>query len=160
MRAGSLRAVAIGPELAAFLRQGVAAIVATRDGRMQPEITRGWGPRVSPDGSELELCLSLPPGSATRANLEDNGEIAITFSLPTTYRSVQVKGRAALGGDPSPEQRSRVEAHIERFVAQVEQIGMARDHALRMPVPPFAAVTCSVRELYDQTPGAGAGAPL
>lgn len=133
-RSGS--SAAIGPELAAFLDQGVAAIVATRDGRMQPA------------------------GSASRANLEENGEIAITFSLPTTYRSVQVKGRATLGGDATPEQRSRVEAHIERFVAQVEQIGMARDHALRMPVPPFAAVTCSVRELYDQTPGAGAGAPL
>jgi hypothetical protein len=150
----------IDPELAAFLGQGVAVIVATRDDRMQPEITRGWGPQVAADGRELTLCLSMPPGSASRANLEANGEIAITFSLPTTYRSVQVKGRAELGGDPTPEQRSRIEAHVALFVEQVGQIGMAPSHASRMSVPPVVAVTCSVRELYDQTPGAGAGAPL
>lgn len=150
----------VGAELAAFMAQGVAVIVATRNDDRQPEITRGWGPDVSADGRQLTLCVSVPPASATRENLESNGEIAITFSLPTTYRSVQVKGRATLDGDPTAEQQSRMESHLALFVEDVAQLGLSARVASRLMSPPFAAVTCSVRELYDQTPGAGAGAPL
>jgi hypothetical protein len=150
----------IGAELAAFMARGVAVIVATRNHDLQPEITRGWGPHVSDGGRRLTLGVSVPAASATRHNLEANGEIAITFSLPTTYRSVQVKGRATLDGDPSPEQLSRMESHLGLFVEDVAQIGLPDRVASRLMTPPFAAVTCSVRELYDQTPGAGAGAPL
>ncbi|MEA2333376.1 MAG: hypothetical protein QOH58_3514 [Thermoleophilaceae bacterium] len=118
----------IGPDLAAFLEQGVAVIAATGDERMQPDITRGWGPHASADGRELTLSLSTPPGSKSRANLSD----------------------------PTPEQQERIEAHIAMFVEQAQQIGMSASMSARMLVPPFATVACAVRELYDQTPGAGA----
>jgi hypothetical protein len=71
-----------------------------------------------------------------------------------------VKGAATLDGDPTPGQQSRIESHMALFIEDVAQLGLAAGVASRLMVPPFAAVTCSVRELYDQTPGAGAGAPL
>lgn len=150
----------VDAELAAFIEQGVAVIVATRDDQMNPEITRGWGPLVGGDGRELSLCVNAAAASATRRNLAANGEIAITFSLPTTYRSVQVKGRATLDGDPTADQEARIESHMALFVEQVGQVGITAGTAQQLAVAPFLAVTCSVRELYDQTPGAGAGAPL
>jgi hypothetical protein len=150
----------IDAELGSFLQKGVAAVVATRDSEFRPEITRGWGPVPSPDGRELALCLSAAPDSIILANLEDNGEIAVTFSLPSTYRSVQAKGRVHTIAAPTSEQAARVDDHIALFLNQVVRVGLSRERGSQLAVPPFVAVSYTVRELYDQTPGATAGARL
>jgi hypothetical protein len=75
----------LGREMAAFISQGVAVVVTTRNPDLRPEIVRGWGPAVTRDGARVRLCLGLYEGSSARANLEANGAIAATFSLPTTY---------------------------------------------------------------------------
>jgi hypothetical protein len=138
----------------------VAIVVATRDGDLRPEIARGWGPDVAEDGSAVSLCVATAPGSRTRANLESNGAIAATFSLPTTYRTVQVKGVALDVAEPSAERLARVQEHAAAFVAEVVQVGIPREAAPRFVGSGFVAVTFAVRELYDQTPGPTAGERL
>jgi hypothetical protein len=54
--------VIVRAELAAFLHQGVAIVVATRDDEGRPEVSRGWGPRVGDDGTEVTLCVAAAPG--------------------------------------------------------------------------------------------------
>jgi hypothetical protein len=150
----------VGDDLAAFVRSGVAIIVATRDRKLRAEITRAWGPEVSADGRSVTLCVSAPPGSKTRSNLAGNGAIAVTFSLPTTYRTVQMKGTAVEVGEPNAEQLARVDEHLAAFVDQVEQVGIPRQLAPTFMQPEFVSVTLEVRELYDQTPGPNAGSKL
>ena len=150
----------IADELASFVRGGVAIIVATRDEDLRPEITRGWGPEVSGDGRSVTLCVTAPPGSKTRSNLAANSAVAVTFSLPTTYRTVQMKGTAAEVREPNAEQLTRVEEHLAAFVDQVEQVGIPRHLAPTFMQPEFVSVTLEVRELYDQTPGPNAGSKL
>jgi Pyridoxamine 5'-phosphate oxidase len=96
----------VDPDVAAFVAGGVAVVVATRDDALRPEIARGWGPLVAPDGAAATLCVGLHPGSRARANLEANGAIAATFSLPTTYRGVQIKGVARALREPRPTSAS------------------------------------------------------
>jgi hypothetical protein len=150
----------VDADVAAFLRQGVAVVAATRDGELRPEITRCWAPELSADGCSLRICMSVGPGSKTISNLEQNGELAATFTLPTTYRSVQVKGTLRELAEPTPQELARVEQHIEAFVDQAEQVGVPRIIGSRFAEPPFMAVTIEIHELYDQTPGAGAGRAL
>jgi hypothetical protein len=45
-------------------------------------------------------------------------------------------------------------------VDQAEQVGVPRIIGSRFAEPPFMAVTIEIHELYDQTPGAGAGRAL
>ena len=144
-------------DLAAFVRSGVAIVVATRDDDMTPEITRAWGADVVIDGASLTICVTAPPGSKTRANLEHNGAIAVNFTLPTTYRSAQMKGSVVDVHDPSPAELARVERHIELFVEQTEQVGLSAAGARQLAERNLLAVTIAVRELYDQTPGPNAG---
>jgi hypothetical protein len=134
--------------------------VATRDDELAPQVTRGWGPRVSGDGAAVTLCVAAPPGSATLANLESNGAIAATFSLPTSYRTVQLKGTVAELCAPAPEHLARVEEHVEAFADEVEQVGIPRAMARLLIDAELVAVSFSVRELYDQTPGPNAGGRL
>jgi Pyridoxamine 5'-phosphate oxidase len=136
--------VAVDADVAAFLREGVAVVVATRDAELRPEITRGWAPVLSADGCSLRLCVSAEPGSRTIANLEQNGDLAATFSLPSTYRSVQIKGAMRELREPTPDELALVRAHL----------------GARFAEPPFITVTIGIRALFDQTPGARAGSEL
>jgi hypothetical protein len=151
---------ALDADVSAFLGRGVAIIVATRDEQLRPEITRGWGPVPSPDGRSLRICLAAEPGSRTVENLACCRELAATFSLPSTYRSVQLKGTVQEHGEPTPADLAAAEAHVAQFVDEVVRMGIPPALAPRFAEGPYIAVTIALRELYDQTPGARAGAPL
>jgi len=144
----------------ALLGRGVAIVAATREADLRPEIARGWGPAVGADGMTVRLCLGDPPGSRVRRNLEDNGAIAATFSRPTTYRGVQLKGTVTALGEPTEEDRERVRGHVAAFVDEVTQVGVAPGMAIRFLDDRLFAVTFEIREVYDQTPGPRAGAAL
>jgi hypothetical protein len=147
-------------EVIELLSRGVATIVATRDGDLRPEIARGWGIRLAPGRAEATLCVSAPAGSRTRANLEGNGVIAVTCSLPTTYQTIQLKGRALEVRAPTAEQLALVEEHVAAFGREAAQVGLPDGVARRLLDADLAAVTIAVHELYDQTPGPDAGAAL
>ncbi|WP_354698004.1 hypothetical protein DSM112329_03664 [Paraconexibacter sp. AEG42_29] len=149
-----------GVDLRAFLDDGLAIIVATADDQLHPEISRGWGPQLADDGESLELCVAAAPGSRTRVNLERGGVIAATFSVPTTYRTVQLKGPVVDVGEPTSAQVIRADEHLAAFVRQVAQVGVPPVAAGRMREPVLLAVRMSIAERYEQTPGPKAGLPL
>ena len=150
----------IGDEVAELLSRGVATIVASRDEELRPEIARGWGINLDTYRAEATLCIEAAKGSTMRSNLEGNGAIAVTCSLPTSYRTVQLKGEAFELRAPTPEQLVDVERHAEAFAHEAEQVGLPTGAGRRLVDPELTAVTFSVRELYDQTPGPSAGSPL
>jgi hypothetical protein len=151
----------LGQELAAFVHGGVAVSVATRDTAMRPALARGWGPHVSEDGRSLSLCVTAPPGSASRANLEENGAIAVGFSQPTIARALQVKGSAVEVEEPGPAQLERAAQHLDAFCSETETIGQPRELVRRIYRPrELVAVTLTIEEVFDQTPGPSAGKRL
>jgi hypothetical protein len=135
-------------------------VLATRDGEMRPALARGWGLEIGSDRESVSLCVEVPAGSAIRANLEANGEIAVTCSRPTTYRTVQVKGTAAILGEPDGERLREVEEQVAAFSAEVVQLGLPAHAGEALMVGPLLAVTVEPREVFDQTPGPAAGSRL
>lgn len=149
----------LDPDLVAFVHSGVAVGVATRDADRRPAFTRAWGPEVSADGRTLRLCVDAPSGSATRANLEGNGGVAVGFNPPTTSRALQIKGIAASVREPAPEELERCERHFVAFSVEGEQVGVSASVLRRIFAAPgdLVSVTLSIDEVFDQTPGAAAG---
>jgi nitroimidazol reductase NimA-like FMN-containing flavoprotein (pyridoxamine 5'-phosphate oxidase superfamily) len=152
--------VGIDGEVRELLASGVAVVVATCDARLRPAIARAWGISVSSDGTEATLCVSAPAGSKTRANLGSNAAIAVTCSQPSTYRTVQLKGRVVEIGGTSDEQLARVDAHVEAFSREAEAVGLPPGSGRRLADPGLVSVSFAVSEVYDQTPGPRAGARL
>jgi hypothetical protein len=149
------------PELVEFVHSGVAVGVATRDEEMRPALTRAWGPQVATDRRSFTLSVAAPEGSATRANLELNGAIAVGFSPPTIAKAVQFKGVAAVLGEPRPDDLEHAERHNSAFLAACERIGAPRELAERMFVATgLLLVSVSIRDGFDQTPGPTAGRRL
>ena len=155
--------VTIGDELKTFLEGPVSVLIGTRDSRLVPEITRAWGPRVSEDRRRVSLCVPLATSRQTLDNLEANGEIAVTFSLPTNYRTFQLKGRHATAAEPDGTDLAAVERHRDAFAAVNEPMGQPRERieAFWRAEIETSAVLVKILfvpdQVFDQTPGPGAG---
>jgi hypothetical protein len=152
--------VQLAEEIATFVTGGVAVVVATRDGDLRPQAGRGWGPLILPAGDAMTLCIGVPAGSRMRSNLEQGSPVVATFSQPTSYRTVQIKGDVLELGEPTAAQLARVEEHYDVLARETEQVGFSRELLRRLMDRALVAVTFSARELYDQTPGVNAGARL
>ena len=149
------------PELVEFVHSGVAVGVATRDESMRPAFTRAWGPHLSADHRSLKLCVSAAEGSATRANLEGNGAVALGFCPPTIAKAVQLKGVAVVLGEPGVDDLERVERHVGAFRAECGRIGVPPDVSDRMVEgSSLILISVSIDEGFDQTPGPTAGRRL
>jgi hypothetical protein len=151
----------IGPELRERLAEGYAAVAATSDERLRPELARVWGMEVSPDGRQLTFCVEAPPGSRMRANLERGSKVALTATKPTTYRSMQVKGPLRGVWEATEADIARARAQRDAFATNVVPLGIEPARGVRFIREDalFTAVI-DVEELYDQTPGPAAGSRL
>src|SRR5262245_47825929 len=116
----------ISDELKALIEGPVSVLVGTRDSRSVPEITRAWGPNVSEDRQHVSLCVPLATSRKTLDNLEANGQISVTFSLPTNYRTVQLKGRNAKTTEPDSADQTLVERHRDAFASVNATLGLPR----------------------------------
>lgn len=143
-----------------LLGEGSAVVVATRDGRLRPQIARAWAVQHI-DAGTIRLCVEARPESRTRCNLGHRREIAVTMARPTTYRSVQMKGTVIELGEPSTEQRDLVDAHQRALAIEAAEVGMPSRLASRiLNATALVSVTVAVHDVYDQTPGTPAGEPL
>jgi hypothetical protein len=157
----SQEAPVLTPELVEFVHSGVAVGIATRDEGMRPAFTRAWGPQVAADLRSLTVCVAAAEGSATRANLEGNGAVALGFCPPTIAKAVQLKGVAVVLGEPGLDDRERVERHVRAFEAECARIGAAAEVAARMfDGSALVLISVAIDEGFDQTPGPTAGRRL
>jgi hypothetical protein len=156
----------ISDELKTLIEGPVSVLVGTRDSRLVPEITRAWGPVVSEDRQSVSLCVPLATSRKTLDNLEANGQIAVTFSLPTNYRTFQLKGRHARTAEPESTDLAVVERHRDAFGEVNASLGQPREviEAFWRAEIETSAVLVRISfepdQVFDQTPGPGAGRRL
>ena len=148
------------PETQAFLESGCGLIVATVSGEGEPHAARAWGLDLLEPGPPARMRLLLDPDDErTIAHAASRGAIAVTGANVLTLRSMQLKGRAVEVAVASPDDAARADRYIRAFYADVEatdRVPWERfEHFL-----PAGYVTCTieVHDVFDQTPGPGAGA--
>lgn len=150
----------ISDELASFLESGLAIVVATRDAELQPYCAWGWAAKVERDRSVLTVFLYEDAAREMLKNLEAHPEIAIDLDLPTSHRACQLKGFHESSRPARASERALVEKQVEAFSADLDRIGIPRAMTAGWETWPCTALEVRVTELYEQTPGPGAGEPL
>lgn len=161
MRRGDGHDVAIAGPAAEVLAGRFALIVAIVQPDGTPYATRGWGLTVlSACPARVRLVVpaddlaQLAAGGGRRA-------VAITAGHPSTLRSVQLKGWAGPPEPASAEDREAVARFREGFFGAVAEADRTDPRLLELLAPSdYVACTVEVEELFDQTPGPGAGAAL
>lgn len=158
--------VSISAELKAFLESGVSVVVGTRDAGLVPEVTRAWGLLVSKDRKSISLCAPLATSRKTLDNLAGNGEMTVCCSLPTSYKTVQLKGPCVERADPSRADLAAVERHREAFGGLNERIGFPCQRTETFwrreleSSPALIKLRFLPEQIFDQTPGPDAGSRL
>jgi len=146
-------------ELASFLETGVSIVLATRDERLVPAITRVMGLRVG-GPSELLLNLNERAAGACVQNLEATGEVAITAASSLSYRSVQLKGHCLSLESADGEAIACAERWRDLFAEVSARFGITPVQIRNLWLKPDRVARVRVEAAFGQTPGPGAGAPL
>jgi len=147
-------------EVVELLSSGVVMSVGTRDAALAPECVPGMGSRVHRERRMLTVFVPRVLLGATLANLEDNGQVAISLTRPSDEKSLQIKGRARAVREASEADRSIQELSRGAMVEQLAVVGMPRSLTRRMAWWPSVAIDVDVSEVFLQTPGPDAGRPL
>ena len=140
-----------------LLSSGVDVIVATRDAQLAPECTFGMGLRVHRDRRTVTVFVARAVAGPTLRNLEDNGQIAVTFCRPVDHETVQLKGQFLSVRDSEAADRQVQEMYRGAFAEQLAVFGIPRAITRRFAWWPSVAIEFEVAEAYTQTPGPGAG---
>jgi hypothetical protein len=150
-------AVRLSEELAEFVEGGLSMLVGTRDAALRPKVERAVGAFVGPDRESLTVYLNKVLATTAIANLNENGCIALTVSRPYDHRSLQLKGKVIGLRDATEEDRVRQERWLTGFVEHLYIVGLPRSIIRTLKVFPSVAVSMRIEDMFEQTPGPGAG---
>src|SRR6476619_1334026 len=147
----------IPDSIADLLRTGLSVMVGTRDKTLMPECTRAWGIKVGDDRGTVRILLSEAIAGKTIENLRENGKIAVTCTRPTDHITCQLTGQIL-----SIKPVTRVDRDPRRqwhggFMAELRAIGVPSALSEAWIVEPTVAVEMAGTDVFDQTPGPGAG---
>lgn len=140
-----------------LLETGVSVMVSTRNAALMPECTRAWGIQVAPDRLSVMIFLSETFAGETLDNLRANGMIAVTCARPTDHITCQLKGRVTAITRMTQARRDRCRQWHHDFMAELKAVGVPPELPGAWIVEPTVAVEFAVSEVFDQTPGPGAG---
>jgi hypothetical protein len=136
-------------------------LVGTVGGSGEPRATRAWAADVLDAGCGRIRVLVDADDPVVLGHLAETGAVAVTGADVRTLQSVQVKGSVTATEPPTAADLERAHRHTEAFIAAVYELDHTEPSLLRRLVPrSLVAVEISVREVYDQSPGPGAGARL
>ena len=147
----------IEAEVAEQLESACSLLVGTVGESGVPDATRGWGVEVlGPD--RLRVLLSTE-AARTLANLADGGRVALTTTHFFTMVSWQLKGRATSVAPATAPDRIRHDAFCSGCVQTLHESDGAPEEVIWRLVPAdIVACEMVVEQVFDQTPGPGAGA--
>jgi hypothetical protein len=147
----------------AFLQGAVSISAASRGAGGLPVLARASGCRVAPDRRGVALFVARSKSGALIEAVRATRAVAAVFSLPSSHRTVQLKGADAGVGPPAAGDFDAVGRYIEAFAAELGPLGyhgaLARA-LLWLDAADLAVLSFTPSAAFSQTPGPGAGAPL
>jgi hypothetical protein len=151
----------IPDEAASMITAGrCSMVVGTRDARLEPHFVRALGAAVHDDRAQLTFFVPRVLAAPVIRDLEDNGRIAFQLVDAPTFHAFQLKGRLVAHRDASPDEEALQLAYRESMAAAARSVGIPDGHWLYYVYNPAVAITFRVEEVFNQTPGPGAGAPI
>jgi hypothetical protein len=146
--------------LRAWIEAPVAVQVAACGEDLKPQSVRAFGVSFDPAGN-LRVALVDEQCPELLAALRLGRPVAVNLTHPLTFLGRQLKGPLLELAEPSLEAERAAQQYFGRFVVVLAKIGLTPEQC-RGLFKSGAARFLRMRpaELFDQTPGAGAGARL
>jgi hypothetical protein len=150
----------IDKELAAFLEEGIAVQIGTRNTSLEPHGARVVAVRVEDAGRRIVAFVPTRAAPQVLPDLEANGQAALVFARPPDERSCQVKGVFEGTGKADAADERFVRDQWQRWLERLTTIGLPLSTLERWEAWPCVAIRIRVAALFNQTPGPNAGVAL
>jgi len=138
--------------------RGAIAVSGTRDANRVPHVhyVSGWD--VEPDQQTVRCSINRANLDHLFSSLEDNGQFSLTVEQIGTHETYQFKGKYAGSAEPNDADLAAHQRMTERFAQSVSLLfGYSEEDCRAFISPPTVVVRFTVREIFLQTPGPGAG---
>jgi hypothetical protein len=147
-------------EFRAWIDAPVAVQVAACGKDLRPQSVRAFGVSFDAAGALQVALLDAQCPPLLRA-LRVGRPVAVNLTHPLTFLGRQLKGPVVELAEPSLEAGLAAQRYFDRFVQVLAKIGMTPEQCRGMfYTGPARFLRMQPAELFDQTPGAGAGARL
>lgn len=150
--------VTLEPAIARFVEGPVSIVLAVRGDGLSVDLAQGYAGRCA----EGWVSVLIP-----RSQAEDvlelvarTGAVAVTFSRPSSHRTLQMKGGDARVEPASTDDLVAWRRYRDTFAAELADIGFGGAYAMAMLAvdePDLMAVRFSPGAVFVQTPGPDAG---
>lgn len=141
--------------------EATVAIAGTRDEDNVPHVHRVSGWSVDPDDQAMSCMIPESYAEVLEANLEDNGQFALTLEQLGSHKTYQFKGDFLDSRPADDSDRSNAAQRAQLFGSTLGALfGLPDEIGQAFMPPPILVVRFRVREIFLQTPGPGAGQRL
>lgn len=148
------------PEWITHLAAGPSHRVGSCAADGRPGIGRALATESLPDG-RLRVLMGRDAGADVLDAIQATGQVAVVLGLPTTNRTLHVKGRDARVTPSGPEDQALLHQRFEAFMAQLEPFGFNRDAVAQnwylVQQAGLCRITFTISGAWNQSPGPGAG---
>jgi hypothetical protein len=149
---------------AAFIQTGVSISLTACNSDRLPIMSRGMGCKVIDGGRQVGIFLNRTQAAELLDNIRSSGgRVANVFSLPSSNRTLQLKGVDARVLPFDPLDLPIVQAHIDDFVREVTPLGLPEEVVrciFSYSPDDLVTVVYSPCAAFSQTPGPMAGNPI
>ena len=146
-----------------FIESGVSISLASRDVRRVPSVTKGVGCRVAGDRCQVRVLVDAAQSAQLLADVAACGALAVVFCLPSSHRTLQLKGHDAREVPLAAGDAELAARHREAFAADLLPLGYALPFARAthdFHGECLRALSFTLSDLFEQTPGPHAGVRL
>jgi hypothetical protein len=142
-----------------FLQErGTIAVSGTRDANLIPHVhpVSGWD--VESDKGTIRCSINQAYSDNLISSLQDNGEFSLTVEQIGSHETYQFKGNYVGSAPPASADLAAHQRMASRFASAVNQLfGVPEDNGRAYIPRPSLVVRFTVRDIFLQTPGPGAG---
>lgn len=148
-------------EVADFIEGQVMILVATRDDSHRPMMGRGSGARFDRSSGLMHVLISQSQWPLAVAEALPGRPIAATFVQPDNYRSFQIKGEIAESVTADDAASAWGRLYVRSQLALMQQLGVTRlQLSSTLSDRDLWHIAFRPLDVFDQTPGPGAGRRL
>jgi hypothetical protein len=150
------------PALTEFCQSGVSIVLASCDQTPRPVVGRGLACRIEPDG-KTRVVLRKSSNTKLLKALADGARLAVTYTQPSTHRSIQLKAPSARIVDANVRDAPAALAQTSDFRRDLMDVGYSESFAAAycgFEPHDLVTITFLPERAFVQTPGPGAGSAL
>lgn len=150
-------------ETQAFLQTGVSISLAACNAQRLACMSRGMGCKVLDGGRRLAVFIKRSQSQELLDNIAGCNKVACVFSLPSSNRTLQLKGADAVAQPFDPADMGIVEHHVDEFVREVVPLGTPEPvvrAVFSYTTDDLVTVIYTPTAVFSQTPGPKAGEPV